>query len=177
MAGARLAVINGRSWPNTERLAYTVGDTVRWRVINASGDLHPMHLHGFYFLLDARGDETADTTYAQADRERAVTELVRLGGTMRITWVPDRDGNWAFHCHIPEHIEPRSSLGTLPLRMPTHSGNHATQAMGGLVLGLHVSPRPGQPSTADRGAPVAIGSGSWWKSARPPRLPPGCASR
>jgi len=148
-----LAVINGRSWPNTERLAYTVGDTVRWRVINATGDAHPMHLHGFYFLLDARGDETADTTFAPADRERAVTELMRFGGTMRLTWVPDRDGNWAFHCHIPEHIEARSSLGTLPLRTPTHDGNHATQAMGGLVLGLHVSPRPGQPSTADRGAP------------------------
>src|SRR5262245_36654797 len=27
-----LAVINGRSWPNTERLVYDVGDTVRWRV-------------------------------------------------------------------------------------------------------------------------------------------------
>jgi len=145
-----LAVINGRSWPNTERLAYTVGDTVRWRVINATGDLHPMHLHGFYFLLDARGDETADTTYAPADRERAVTELVLFGGTMRLTWVPDRDGNWAFHCHIPEHIEPRSSLGTLPLRTATHHGSHAMQAMGGLVMGIHVAPRAGQASTADR---------------------------
>ena len=145
-----LATINGRSWPNTERLAYTVGDTVRWRVINASGDLHPMHLHGFYFRLDASGDEVTDTTYAEADRVRAVTELVRSGGTMHLTWAPDRDGNWAFHCHIPEHIEPRGSLGTLPMRTLGHDGNHATQAMGGLVLALHVKPRPGQPSTADR---------------------------
>lgn len=30
-----LNVINGRSWPHTERLAYTTGDTVRMRVINA----------------------------------------------------------------------------------------------------------------------------------------------
>jgi FtsP/CotA-like multicopper oxidase with cupredoxin domain len=148
-----LAVINGRSWPNTERLSYTVGDTVRWRVINATGDLHPMHLHGFYFTVDARGTEAADTSYAAADRVRAVTELLWFGGTLGLTWVPDRDGNWAFHCHIPEHIEPRSSLGTLPLRTATHDGNHATQAMGGLVLGLHVSPRPGQSSTADRAAP------------------------
>lgn len=148
-----LAVINGRSWPNTERLSYTVGDTVRWRVINATGDLHPMHLHGFYFRVDARGDEAADTSYLEADRERAVTELLWFGATLGLTWVPDRDGNWAFHCHIPEHIEPRSSLGTLPLRTPTHGGNHATQAMGGLVLGMHISPRPGQPSTADRAAP------------------------
>jgi FtsP/CotA-like multicopper oxidase with cupredoxin domain len=148
-----LAVINGRSWPNTERLSYTVGDTVRWRVINATGDVHPMHLHGFYFRVDARGDERMDTTYAEADRERAVTDLVWSGGTLNLTWVPERDGNWAFHCHIPEHIEPRGSLGTLPLRTATHDGNHAMQAMGGLVLGVHVSPRPGQPSTADHGAP------------------------
>lgn len=148
-----LAVINGRSWPNTERLSYTVGDTVRWRVINATSDLHPMHLHGFYFRLDAHGDEAVDTTYAEADRERAVTELLRFGETMRLTWVPDRDGNWAFHCHLPEHIEPRSALGTYPLREPDHHGNHAQQAMGGLVLGMHVAPRPGQASTANRGAP------------------------
>ena len=148
-----LAVINGRSWPNTERLSYTVGDTVRWRVINATGDLHPMHLHGFYFRVDARGAEATDTTYGEADRERAVTELLGFGATLGLSWVPDRDGNWAFHCHIPEHIQPRGSLGTLPLRTMTHSGNHATQAMGGLVLGVHVSPRPGQPSTAGRAAP------------------------
>ncbi len=148
-----LAVINGRSWPNTERLAHTVGDTVRWRVINATGDLHPMHLHGFYFRVAARGDEVTDTTYAEANRERAVTELIWFGGTLGLSWVPERDGNWAFHCHIPEHIEPRSSLGTLPLRTVMHGGNHAVQAMGGLVIGVHVAPRPGQPSTADRGAP------------------------
>ena len=148
-----LAVINGRSWPNTERLSYTVGDTVRWRVINASGDLHPMHLHGFYFRIDDRGDELTDTAYAVSDRERAVTELLLAGATFGLTWVPERDGNWAFHCHISEHIEPRGSLGMLPLRVATHDGNHAMQAMGGLVLGVHVSPRRGQPSTADRGAP------------------------
>lgn len=148
-----LAVINGRSWPNTERLSYTVGDTVRWRIINASGDLHPMHLHGFYFRIDSKGNEAADTTYTESDRERAVTELLGLGATMGMTWVPERDGNWAFHCHIAEHIEPRGSLGTLPLRAATHGANHAAQAMGGLVLGIHVSPRGGQPSTAGRAAP------------------------
>ena len=148
-----LATINGRSWPNTERLSYTVGDTVRWRVINATSDLHPMHLHGFYFRLDAHGDEAVDTTYAEAKREIAVTELLKFGETMRLTWVPERDGNWAFHCHIPEHIEGRSSLGMLPLREHVHGENHSQQSMGGLVLGLHVAPRPGQPSTADRGEP------------------------
>ncbi len=50
-----LLVVNGRSWPHTERLSYGVGDSVRWRVINASANVHPMHLHGFYFRVDSRG--------------------------------------------------------------------------------------------------------------------------
>ena len=45
--------INGRSWPHTERLSYVVGDTVRWRILNASPSVHPMHLHGFYFRVEA----------------------------------------------------------------------------------------------------------------------------
>lgn len=46
----QLNAINGRLWPNTERLTYTQGDSVRWHVINASDELHMMHLHGFYFF-------------------------------------------------------------------------------------------------------------------------------
>ena len=148
-----LTVMNGRSWPNTERLSYTVGDTVRWRVINASADLHPMHLHGFYFRVDSRGDGETDTTYAESQRDRLVTELVAQGHTMRMTWVPDRDGNWAFHCHIPEHIMARAPLGMVLPKEHAHVTNHALQGMSGLVTGIHVSPRRGEASTALRGEP------------------------
>lgn len=41
-----LFAINGRSWPHTERLAATVGDTARWHIVSASKNAHPMHLHG-----------------------------------------------------------------------------------------------------------------------------------
>jgi len=148
-----LATINGRSWPHTERLSYTVGDSVHWRVINTSVDIHPMHLHGFYYRVDARGDEAVDTTYAEADRDRVVTDLMGIGQTLRLTWVPERDGNWAFHCHIPEHIEARGPLGMLASGDLTHSTNHALQNMGGLVIAVHVAPRRGEMSTADRAAP------------------------
>src|SRR5262249_19884934 len=47
--------INGLSWPHSERLTYRVGETVHWRVINASSANHPMHLHGFYFWVDSVG--------------------------------------------------------------------------------------------------------------------------
>jgi FtsP/CotA-like multicopper oxidase with cupredoxin domain len=49
-------VINGLSWPATERLTYRLGETARWRVINLSSQAHPMHLHGFYFDVESLGD-------------------------------------------------------------------------------------------------------------------------
>ncbi|HEX8212459.1 MAG TPA: multicopper oxidase domain-containing protein [Longimicrobium sp.] len=144
-----LGVINGRSWPHTERMEHTVGDTVRWRVINASADLHPMHLHGFYFRVDSRGDGQADTVYTAGAGGMAVTESMLAGSTMSLTWVPERPGNWLFHCHIPEHIGPRGSLGLARQAGPgaAHGeadaqahADHARGGMNGLVMGVAVRP-------------------------------------
>jgi manganese oxidase len=148
-----LLVVNGRSWPHTERLSYTVGDTVRLRVINASADLHPMHLHGFYYEVDSRGDGTSDTTYGPADRDRVVTERLGFGRTMAITWVPDRAGNWLFHCHVPQHFGPRGSLGMMlppptPGTLPPVLKNHTMQPMNGLVVGITVRPRTSEEAPA-----------------------------
>ena len=52
-------MINGLSWPATERLTYQRGETVRWRLINLSSQVHPMHLHGFYFEVESLGDGVA----------------------------------------------------------------------------------------------------------------------
>src|SRR5262249_9293539 len=53
--------INGRMWPYTERFDLAVGDSVHWYMLNATDTEHPMHLHGFYFRVDARGDMERDT--------------------------------------------------------------------------------------------------------------------
>jgi manganese oxidase len=137
-----LTVINGRSWPNTERLSYTVGDTVRWRVINATIDAHPMHLHGFYFRVDARGNGLVDSTYEAGTGDRVVTESVLPTATFSMSWVPDRAGNWLFHCHIPDHFAHRGPLGiVLPAASPAgHLANHALEGMGGFVTGVTVLP-------------------------------------
>lgn len=99
-ADQTVMVINGRSWPHTERLAFTQGDSVRWRWINASAVSHPMHLHGFYFHLESRGDWRAERTYRGDARPFLVTHLMLPGETMRVSWVPERPGNWLFHCHF-----------------------------------------------------------------------------
>ena len=140
-----LAVFNGRSWPNVERMRYTVGDSVRWRVINASADAHPMHLHGFYFRIDGRGNGVTDTLYLESTAHRAFTEVARVGGTFDMTWVPERPGNWLFHCHIAEHFGRRGPLGVARPARPTDghaTTDHAANGMGGLVTGVTVLPRP-----------------------------------
>ena len=153
-----LGVINGRSWPHTEHLDATVGDTVRWRVINASADLHPMHLHGFYFRVDSRGDGRRDTVYAAGAGGLAVTESMEPGSTMSLAWVPERPGNWLFHCHVPEHFGPRGALG---LGRPGGAArdarahqDHAKSGMNGLVMGVSVRPAGAavRPTTATRDA-------------------------
>lgn len=152
-------MVNGASWPATERLQYTVGDTVRWRVINASATQHPMHLHGFYFTVTARGDGTLDTLLGVAQQRRLVTEQLVPNGTMSLTWVPERPGNWLFHCHLVRHmalvqaIAPRGAMSARDHRMS--SVHHAEENMAGLVMGIHVAPRAG--ATAARALALAAG--------------------
>jgi FtsP/CotA-like multicopper oxidase with cupredoxin domain len=140
----RLLAVNGRSWPYTSRLSTRVGDTVRFRVINTSADVHPMHLHGFYFRVDSRGDGIGDTTYV-GSADSAVTERVRPGATASLTWVPERSGNWLFHCHFTTHFAARGPLGVYreSSRHSTngHSANHALEGMSGLVIGINVKDR------------------------------------
>jgi manganese oxidase len=134
-------VINGRSWPHTERLAYKVGDTVRARLINAGGAVHPMHLHGFYFRVDSRGDERADTVFAPGSSPRmAVTERLAPGRTFSLTWKPTRPGNWLFHCHDNAHLERGVPLdGKAASPVHRHVENHALEMMAGPVMGITVT--------------------------------------
>lgn len=152
-------MVNGRSWPATERLHYQVGETARWRVVNLSSQPHPMHLHGFYFDIDSHGDGLREIAAGPAPRQRAVTHLLPSSGTLMMTWVPERDGQWLFHCHLMEHVSPWRRVapaGVTADAAPGHGdhggpGSHdaAGQAdpslgMAGLVMGVTVT-RPAAP--------------------------------
>jgi FtsP/CotA-like multicopper oxidase with cupredoxin domain len=147
-----LMVINGKSWPDTERLDYTVGDSVRWRWINATASSHPMHLHGFYYEIETRGSAAADTMYDAAHRRRVVTELMLPGSTMAVRWTPTQPGNWVFHCHFAFHVS--SELHLAPHAAPGtgQSGLPTAHAMAGLVLGMRVRPAVAAPV---RPSPIA----------------------
>ena len=150
-------MVNGLAWPATERLAARVGEPVRWRVVNLSGQPHPMHLHGFYFDVDSVGDGLRDVAAAPEARRRVVTHVLPPAGTLLMTWLPERDGNWLFHCHLMEHVSP---LRRLPRAGDTErpapaGGHHATHdpslGMSGLVLGVTVR---GAAAGAPRRAPA-----------------------
>jgi FtsP/CotA-like multicopper oxidase with cupredoxin domain len=151
---AVLQTINGRPWPYTRRFQYVQGDSAHWRIVNLSDRSHPMHLHGFYFRVDAKGDVGRDTTYWASQQRMAVTEQMQEGSTLRFAWSPDRPGGWVFHCHISFHVGPNPPLGEMPtdsveslraqmLGDPHHDpADHVVTGMGGLMMAVDVTPSP-----------------------------------
>ena len=96
--GRTVLAINGKTWPHTERFAYAVGDTARWRWINPIIDSHPMHWHGFYVNVLSRGGEVADTIYKTVEQRTAVTELLSPSSTRAMQFTPTVPGHWLFRC-------------------------------------------------------------------------------
>jgi manganese oxidase len=144
--------INGRSWPYTERLTYDQGDSVRWRVLNLSQHVHPMHLHGMYFRVQARGTPFADSAFGAAARS-VVTEFLTPGETMTMGWSAERAGNWLFHCHTINHIDEALRLGAAAA--PDAHADHgtATDVMAGLVTAISVRPATAATSAAPTAPP------------------------
>jgi FtsP/CotA-like multicopper oxidase with cupredoxin domain len=142
--------INGLSWPHTERLTYTQGDSVHWRVVNFTEIDHPMHLHGFYFRTDSKGNGLTDSVYTPEQRRMAVTEVLQPFGTMSLSWAADRPGNWIYHCHYATHLSKLVELdtenGELDAGMLSHHMSDRPHQMFGLVMGISIAPRGPNPA-------------------------------
>jgi FtsP/CotA-like multicopper oxidase with cupredoxin domain len=142
--GRATMAINGLSWPHTERVEMLQGDSTRWRVLNMSESAHPMHLHGFYFLMESKGNGATDSLYASDEKRLAVTEIVNPFRTISFVWAPTRSGNWIYHCHFVGHLSNVASLDTYRGESAgAHDGHGDGQQnhMFGLVLGIRVAPR------------------------------------
>jgi FtsP/CotA-like multicopper oxidase with cupredoxin domain len=136
-----ILAINGKSWPETERLTYTAGESVHWRIINATSVGHAMHLHGFFFTVDGVGDPAHFVHYPESQRRKAVTEGIDPGHTFDMTWIPDRAGNWLFHCHMVGHMSPQRPLHPANSKLTADGPEHDHSAgMGGMVIGITVVP-------------------------------------
>lgn len=146
-----LATINGKSWPFTHHFQYSVGRTAHWRWLNATNEPHAMHLHGFYFRVDATNRDGQITTYDPDKRTFEVTRRILQGETLDTTWTPDRPGQWLFHCHMLQHMGPAVVPDIPELQVTSRGASrdahsmHDSSGMGQLVLGITVPKKPGSP--------------------------------
>jgi FtsP/CotA-like multicopper oxidase with cupredoxin domain len=146
--GARrtLATINGKSWPYTQKFEYSVGQEAHWRWINATNEPHALHLHGFYYRVDARNRAGKIENYQGDVRPLVVTERVAQGDSFDMSWTPSRAGNWLFHCHMFQHMTPPvipelpglSVTRAVPRTKDEHFAMGDAAGMGQLVLGITV---------------------------------------
>jgi FtsP/CotA-like multicopper oxidase with cupredoxin domain len=155
--GQQIAVINGKSWPYTERLTYEAGEPVRWRWVNTSSDAHPMHLHGAYFRVQSEGDGNVDVVLPAEKQRLVVTERIPAGDTRSIALLLEREGRWLFHCHMLMHmsaeyryLEPIVPGAGLRPAVGMHHAAVDPTGMAALVLGITVLPgaRPAPPATS-----------------------------
>jgi FtsP/CotA-like multicopper oxidase with cupredoxin domain len=168
--GFEVVTINGKSYPYTEPLEYTAGETIRWRVINPSISEHPMHLHGAFYRVLSLGNFEADTAYAGADRQSVVTQNLLPGSTMMMEWTPEHEGRWLFHCHFQFHVSTDERVPMFSRVMASQygepgaaSGTHAHHdAMGGmndmagLVLMINVKAASSAPARVSAATPRKI---------------------
>ncbi len=104
--------INDRPGWNAAPVPASPGEVQLWTVENTTKWSHPLHLHGFFFLVLDENDEPVrplewkDTVDIPFERTRRL--LVRFD---------DRPGTWIFHCHILDHAE-GGMLSAVQLGLP-----------------------------------------------------------
>lgn len=131
-------VINGKSWPYTERLEYPLGSEVRWVWLNPSGNGHPMHMHGSYFQVLSVGDAEHSDPMPPSQMRNVSTNLMAVGGTMTTLWKPERTGRWLFHCHILTHISVETSAFHHDAMHDGRQDTDPLKHMTGLVMGITI---------------------------------------
>ena len=86
--------INGKIYPDTDTVALSAGQRVRFNYFNQSPMAHPMHLHGHFFEVAGSEGLRKDTMIVEGHMGRASIEFVA-----------DNPGDWMHHCHNIYHAE------------------------------------------------------------------------
>jgi FtsP/CotA-like multicopper oxidase with cupredoxin domain len=90
--------INGHLYPNVPMYVVREGEVVTMRIENASGQVHPMHLHGHRAVVLARNGVAATGSPWWVDSLN-----VEDGEAYDIAFRADNPGLWMDHCHNLEH--------------------------------------------------------------------------
>jgi len=90
---------NSRVFPGIDPLVVRKGDRVRVRIGNLTMTNHPIHLHGYEFVVSG-----TDGGWVRPEAQwPEVTVDVAVGQMRAIEFVADAPGDWAFHCHKSHH--------------------------------------------------------------------------
>ncbi len=92
--GAFYMTFNGRVLPVDQPLHIPRNTHVRFIITNASGQIHPMHLHGHFFQL------------ANGTGNGPMKDTVNVNPSQSFTvdWIANNPGKWVFHCHNLYHM-------------------------------------------------------------------------
>lgn len=90
--------VNGHQFPDVPMFMVSTGDIVKMTISNASGQVHPMHLHGHHAVVLSRNGVAATGSPWWFD-----SLDVGDGDTYVIAFVADNPGIWVDHCHNLGH--------------------------------------------------------------------------
>lgn len=97
--GQQLYTINGKTYPETEKIKVKKGDLVKVRLVNNSKtDDHPMHLHGHFFQILSKNGKPIEGSPIVKD-----TLNLKPGEEYVVAFEADNPGDWMFHCHELHH--------------------------------------------------------------------------
>ena len=86
---------DGKRFSEAGPIPVTLGERVRFVLINDTMMEHPIHLHGFLFQVE-NGKDNPPFKH---------TINVKPGEKMSFVFTADVPGHWAFHCHLLFHME------------------------------------------------------------------------
>ncbi len=90
---------NSRAFPGIDYLVARKNDRVRIRMGNLTMTNHPIHLHGYNFVVTG----TDGGWIPKSAQWPEVTVDMPIGALRAFEFVADAPGDWAFHCHKSHH--------------------------------------------------------------------------
>jgi CopA family copper-resistance protein len=87
---------DGKKFSEAPPIKVSLGETVRFVLINDTMMEHPIHLHGFLFTVENGQGDSQPLKH---------TVNVKPGERLGLIYTADVPGHWAFHCHLMFHME------------------------------------------------------------------------
>lgn len=110
--------VNGKLYPDIPRPEEKLGTWVLHRWTNGSASPHPIHLHGFRFLVLKK-----DGNPVPVKGWKDTVELTAFGSVEFALDLRDGyPGDWLYHCHFENHMQD-GFMGSFIVRDPNNPSN------------------------------------------------------